>query len=31
MTWNILLTSLDTLDEERLLRYYAAKNEFGYD
>ena len=31
MTRNILLTSLDTLDEERLLRYYAAKNEFGYD
>lgn len=31
MTRNILLTSLDTLDDERLLRYYAAQNEYGCD
>ena len=30
MTRNILLTSLDTLDGDRTLRYYAAQNEFGY-
>lgn len=30
MTRNILLTSLDTLDDDRTLRYYAAQNEFGY-
>ena len=31
MTRNILLTTLDALDSDRTLRYYAARNEFGFD
>ena len=31
MTHNILLTSLDALENDSTLRYYAARNEFGYD
>lgn len=31
MNKNILLTSLDALECERPLRYYSARNEFGYD
>ena len=30
MTKNILLTSLDALEDDRSLRYYAVKNEYGY-
>ena len=31
MTKNILLTSLDVLTSDRVLRYYAVRNEFGFD
>ena len=31
MTRNILLTSLDTLENDRPLRYYSVQNEFGCD
>ena len=31
MARNILLTSLDALDEGRALRYYAVENEYGHD
>ena len=31
MTHNILLTSLDALEDDRSLQYYAVKNEFGFD
>ena len=30
MTRNIILTSLDALEDDRSLRYYAVKNEYGY-
>ena len=31
MTRNILMTSLDTLGNNRDLRYYSVKNEFGFE
>ena len=31
MNRNILLTSLDALESEQALRYYSARNEFGFD
>ena len=31
MPRNILLTSLDALENDRVLRYYAVQNEFGFD
>ena len=31
MTRNILLTSLNSTENDRSLRYYSAQNEFGYD
>ena len=31
MSRNILLTSLDALENDRALRYYAVRNEFGFD
>lgn len=30
MSRNILLTSLDTLESDRALRYYSVQNEFGF-
>jgi len=31
MPYNILLTSLDTLENNGTLRYYSVRNEFGFD
>ena len=31
MPRNILLTSLDALENDRVLHYYAVQNEFGFD
>ena len=31
MSRNILLTSLDAPENDRALRYYAVRNEFGFD
>ena len=31
MPRNIILTSLESLDDDRALRYYAVRNEFGFE